>query len=169
MIRRILKGLRFSHKIALLSAVAALAFVLVFLLAELSRKTTDILLTQIETGYLPAFNLSRNLDEQFLLARRTLEDAAAAGDLSKLPQADLIRDHILQILQNGRTNPTISKTDIDILERSFQSYYNTARAATRSMMLDEVGEPMQASLQSMRVKYVDLSVQLSLFAGNAFR
>src|SRR5439155_9004676 len=104
----LLRRLRFSHKIGLLSLVAGLSFLLVFLLADHSRKTTDRLLTEIETGYLPAFDLSRNLEDRFHLIQRTLQDAASAADPSRLPQADQMNDKVLELLDKTKANPVVS-------------------------------------------------------------
>jgi HAMP domain-containing protein len=148
-----LKNLKFKHKIILLPSLAAAAFLLILFVSQLLGVRNETLLTRIESGYAPAFEISRNLEETLGGIQRGMQDAAAAADVEMLTETDGLRDRFLKQLDEGRTNVTMKIEDLDNLKVEFQAYYTFARETTEKLIRGKAGEETISALSLMKTKY----------------
>lgn len=148
-----LKDLKFKHKIILLPSLAAAAFLLILAVSQFLGAKNEALLTRIESGYAPALEMSRNLEETLGKIQRGMQDAVGAADAEMLTETDALRDQFLKQIEEGRRNPTIRTKELDDLKSRFQDYYTFARETAQKLMRGKVGEETVTALNSMKTKY----------------
>src|SRR3569832_1381698 len=118
-----LKNLKFKHKIILLPALATAAFLLILAVSQFLGVKNEALLTRIESGYAPALEMSRNLEETLGKIQRGMQDAVGAADAEMFVETDALRDRFLKQIEEGRRNPTVRIKELDDLKNAFQDYY----------------------------------------------
>jgi methyl-accepting chemotaxis protein len=145
--------LRFQHKMLIGPALAGLAFclVLAITLAFGSRSVSQM--QQVESGYYPSVEMSRDLEEDLNGIQRGLQDAVAAKNSDALAETDALQDKFLQRLQKEQNNPVLDHRDLDQLGTAMREYYVQARQNTESMIAGNVTEGLSQSLASMKDKY----------------
>jgi methyl-accepting chemotaxis protein len=148
-----LKDLKFKHKIILLPSLATASFLLILAVSQFLGAKNETLLTRIESGYAPALEMSRNLEETLGRIQRGMQDAAGASEAEMLTETDLLRDLFLKQLEEGRSNPTIRVQELNDLKSEFQTYYAATREITQKLIRGKVGEETVAALNAMKTKY----------------
>jgi methyl-accepting chemotaxis protein len=148
-----LKNWKIGYKIMLLPAVASIAFLVIVLLTPQAVTQNEDLMNQIETGYFPASEITRDLAQQLSVIQRGLQDAAAAQDIEFLAEPDAARDAFLAKLEEAKANPTLKDEGLDSLERRFEDYYELARDTTMRFFQEEVGEGLAGALETMQREY----------------
>ena len=151
--RRLTRGLKFLHKVALMPALAALGFLLVLLILETLGSRNDKLLGDIESGYFPAYEASDRLEETLSEIQRGLQDAVAASDRGLLAETDGLRDRFLVILGEASGNPTIEPARLQAIGSGFRGYYTLASSTSQRMIAGEAGEGLTRALQEMTAQY----------------
>jgi len=148
-----LKNLKFKHKIILLPSLATAAFLLILAVSQFLGVKNETLLTRIESGYAPALEMSRNLEETLGEIQRGMQDAAGAADAGLLSETDTLRDRFLKQLEGGRNIATTRIQDLDDMKNEFQAYYLLARETTQKLIRGKVEEETVAALNTMKTKY----------------
>lgn len=148
-----LKNLKFKYKVILMPSVVAIAFLLIFVITMWLGKKNDALLQSVETGYYPALEQSTGMETMLTAIQRSLLDAVAAKNQDALVETDALKDRLLQLLEEGRTNPTIEAGELQQLKLGIQEYYDLARETTQRMIGDDSGEYLHTALESMKTKY----------------
>ncbi|MEW6732077.1 MAG: methyl-accepting chemotaxis protein [Acidobacteriota bacterium] len=161
-----LKNLRFKHKIMLLPFLATGTFLLILTITQILGARNAALLIQIEAGYAPAVELSRDLVEKLAAIQRALQDAVAAADNDGLSEADALQEAFLKRLNEGASNTLIESGRLDYIKTSFQDYYGLARETSAKMINKETGEELTTRLESMQSKYKSLKEHLDLKASS---
>jgi methyl-accepting chemotaxis protein len=156
------KNLKFKYKIILMPALATGAFLLILFATQFFSGRNEKLLTQIETGYAPALELSRDLEEILGAIQRGLQDAVAAVDEDMLLTTDTYRDRFFKRLEEGREITTLSAEYLDNLKTIFQAYYTFARETSQRMIGGEAGEQMVSALELMTNHYNEMKEKLEL-------
>jgi methyl-accepting chemotaxis protein len=146
------RRLRFRSRVLLLPLVAALSYVLIFLInGYLGARDAEVL-TSIENGYVPEVALSNDLRRTIESIQRTLQDAVAAEDLDALARADALHARFDQQLAVGRSLPIAGAAGYDELERLSTRFYSLARATTEHLIrkdkLQNPGADLAAVAQS---------------------
>ena len=77
-----LKNWLISYKVMSLPAIASVVLLVIFILAPQAVTNNEDLLSEIETGYFPSSELTRDLVETLGGIQRGLQDAAAARYLA---------------------------------------------------------------------------------------
>ena len=72
-----LKNWRIAHKVMLTPLLATIAFLVIVILTPQATTKNEELMRQIEVGYFPASELTRDLEEILGGMQRGLQDAAA--------------------------------------------------------------------------------------------
>jgi methyl-accepting chemotaxis protein len=163
----VLKNLKFSHKIFLMPALAAVGIIVIFIAVQMSAGHTEGLVEQIDGGYIPKLELSRDLVETLAQIQRGLQDAAAAADPGILAETDNLSASFAARLDGERDNPTIDSQEREDLEASFNDYYDLARDTTRRLIAQETGDALSAALERMRTDYLEIKQSLERFADSA--
>ncbi len=145
--------LKFQHKMLIGPALAGLAFCLVLAIALIFGSRSVSQMQQVESGYYPSVEMSRDLEEDLSAIQRGLQDAVAAKNSDALTETDALKDKFLQRLQKEQNNPVLDHRDLDQLDADMREYYVQARQSTEGMIAGSVTEGLSQSLASMKAKY----------------
>ncbi len=153
--------LKVVHKVMLLPAVAAAAFLIILVAIPRAVIKNDEVFSAIETGYFPAWELHRDLGEKLASIQRQLQDAAAAKDTEFLAEADHSRDEMLARMDEGKKIPNLDPREIASLEADFAAYFDLARHATERLIAADTGEAVTRDLDAMRARYIGIQQRLA--------
>src|SRR6478736_6230229 len=122
--------MKFEHKLLLGPALAVLAFCLVLgiTLAFGSRSITQM--QQVQTGYYPSVEMSRDLEDDLNKIQRGLQDAVAAKNSEALNETDALKDQFLERLQKGRSNQVLDRRDLEQLDAEMRDFFFNDPATT---------------------------------------
>jgi len=148
------KSWKIAHKAYLMPVVAAVALLLVAVAAVRAVTGNIGILEELENGYSPAAELTRDLAETLAGIQREFQDAAAAQDPTMLEAADASRDRFLTLLAQGRDNPTLEAAALKRVDERFRGYYTLARGTVLGMIRRETGEAAAANVRKTRDEYV---------------
>ncbi|HLL05022.1 MAG TPA: methyl-accepting chemotaxis protein [Myxococcaceae bacterium] len=129
--------MKFKYKLLLGPAFAALFLLLILGLSNWVSRRNEALLSNIETGYVPAVALSRDLDRLLSRLQRELQDAVAAEDEELLGQASRLPHEFEARLDSERYNPVIPSERREALRRQFVAYASHALSTSRRLMRRE--------------------------------
>ncbi len=152
--------LKVVHKVMLLPAVAAAAFLIILVVIPRAVIKNDEVFSSIETGYFPAWELHRDLGEKLASIQRQLQDAASAKDSGFLAEADRAKDEMLARMEEGKKIPNLDPRELAGLSADFSAYYDLARRATQRLIAGDTGEGVARDLDSMRARYVGVETRL---------
>ncbi len=99
-----LKYLKFKHKILLIPFLALSAFFLLLFVSQLFMGRNNALLSEIEQSFVPALELSHDLERTLMDLQRSMQDAVASSDEEELSLANTYYEHILNLFEQVRTN-----------------------------------------------------------------
>ncbi len=154
------KNLKFNHKIFFIPSLAALTFMIIFIMTQSFTRKNAELLNRIVSGYAPAWELSRDLLETLGSIQRSLQDAVAAADEDELARTDSLRYQFLQRINSEKENPVLNAAQLNNIQNMFLEYYNLSRGVSLNMIRGQSGQKMTQSLESMREKYLTLRKKL---------
>ena len=129
-----LPRLKFRHRINLLVLLAAIALVAVTAVTLVHNRRSERQLSGIEERYVPLLEIDRDLDRLFTGSVRALEDAAGAGEDTKLDEADQLSVEFLQHLAAGDAAIRANGGDPGALAASYRTYYANAREVAKSLV-----------------------------------
>jgi methyl-accepting chemotaxis protein len=145
--------LKFQHKMLIGPALAGVSFCLVLTITLIFGTRSVGQMQQVETGYYPSVEMSRDLEEDLSAIQRGLQDAVAAKNSEALAETDALKDKFLQRLQKEQSNSVLDRRDLEVLDAEMRDYYLQARQSTERMISGSVTEDLSQSLASMRAKY----------------
>ena len=116
------RNLTFGYKVSLLPTLAAVGFVMILLASVFLGQRSENLLILIESGYVPSFELSRDLETDLGDIRQTLQEAIDSRDPARLAAADSVRDAFNRRVDAGRDNPLLEAEQFNRLAGVFQAY-----------------------------------------------
>ena len=149
-----------TRRILALPAMAAAAFLLLLILSVVAGARNERVLQQIESGYYPAQELSRDLQDDLGRIQQALRDAVATGESDGLAETDRVRDQALERLDKARANPVLEAQDLSRLSSQITAYYDLARRTSERMIRKETGEDIGAALENMRERFNQLRQDL---------
>src|ERR1700730_10456183 len=88
------RSMRFSHKVALMPALAGLSFLGVLLINEVTVRANARLIGAIQREYLPALELSRAVGSTLVQVQRSLQDAVTAAERDEVDRADTFSEEL---------------------------------------------------------------------------
>jgi methyl-accepting chemotaxis protein len=145
--------LKFQHKMLIGPALAGLAFCFVLAITLILGSRSISQMQQVQTGYYPSVEMSRDLEEDLNAIQRSLQDAVAAKNRDALVETDALKDEFLQRLQKEQNNPVLDHQELDQLASEMREYYDLARQSSESMIAGSMNEGLSQSLVSMKSKY----------------
>ncbi len=145
--------LKFQQKMLIGPALAGISFCLVLAITLVLGSRSAGQMQQVESGYYPSVEMSRDLEEDLDAIQRGLQDAVAAKNSEALAETDALKDRFLQRLQKEQNNPVLDHRDLDQLDAEMRDYYVQARQSTEGMIAGSVTEDLSQSLASMKTKY----------------
>lgn len=155
------RNLTFGYKVSLLPTLAAVGFVMILLASVVLGDRSENLLIRIESGHVPSFELSRNLEADLSDIRQTLQYAIDSRNLAGLVAADSVRDAFDQRIDAGRGNPLLEADEFNRLAGVFQIYYATARATARRRIGGETGATIQSLISAVNTQHAELRTMLA--------
>ena len=154
------KNLKLVYKMMLLPTLATSGFLLIMLVSWLLGARNAQLLNRIETGYAPALELSRDLEETLQEIHRGMLDVVMTGYRDALSDMDPLRDQFLERLNQGKQNPVIKEGDLQVIQAQFLEYYDSVRETAKRMIAQESGDGSQAVVERMQETYSRLTETL---------
>ena len=154
-----LNQLKFTHRILLMPILATVAFLLIFVIYLIGRSTEENLMTQVESNYFPALELSHTLERDMDQIQRNFQDAVAASDMDQLQDAKKVHDELKATLKKG-SEIKKGKDVFEGIETSVDQYYALASDVSERMIRKERGEKLLADLQSLEKVQRDLHQQI---------
>src|SRR5262249_33546474 len=142
----------FRRKMLLFPALAGTAMAVVLLLGLLTGRRNEHLFEDIDRGWYPALEASRDQQQTLAAVQRGLQDAVAAKDTDKLSETDALRDEFVRVA-GVAAGPGDDPAQREALRAAFLEYYGLARATSQRMIGGGRDESVIAALESMRTKY----------------
>ncbi len=158
--------MKFRHKIAMLPLIATLTFVAILLVSWRGSVRNENLMVQIESGYFPASELSRDLDETLVAIQHGLQDAVMSSERDLLQETDDLHEFFQSRLRDAKTVTTLDPDQMTEFATQMSRYYALARKTSLRMMERETGEDMMAAMEDMRTSYNALQQRLVTFKEN---
>jgi methyl-accepting chemotaxis protein len=155
-----LKNLSLRWKVILLPCFAAVGFLLLMAVNFVLGRGEEKQLGQIEAGFVPSLELSRDLEDTLTALQRQLQDAVAAQDAEGLTAAGALRDRFLKRLDDEKENPVIDRDEREKLVRAFQDYWTLASAVSGRMISAKAGEDLTQNLTSMTSQFNQITETL---------
>jgi len=152
--------LKFQHKMLIGPGLAAIAFCFVLTITLIFGTRSVSQMQQVETGYYPSVEMSRDLEEDLNGIQRGLQDAVAAKNNEALAETDALKDKFLQRLQKEQSNPVLDRRDLEQMDSQMRDYYLQARQSTERMISGSVTDDLSQSLAAMRAKYNSIHEKL---------
>lgn len=154
--------LQFRHRISLLVVLATLALAIVTSVALVLGSRVEVQLTGIETRYVPLIELNADLERLFAATTRALEDAASAGEPSKLDEADRLSAEFLERLSRGERAVIDNGADPSALAALFRDYYTIAREVSAELAAGQPFGLLGSAIETMTKQQQELVRQLAL-------
>ena len=156
-----LKYLKFKHKILLIPFLALSAFFLLLFVSQLFMGRNNALLSEIEQSFVPALELSHDLERTLTDLQRGMQDAVAAADEEELSLAHTHYEHILILFEQVRTNSFFEQDQLAALIQEFEAYYTLANSTSRQLIAGAtLDEETVARLSEMSEKYNAIKAQI---------
>lgn len=152
--------LPFRYKMLLVPSIAIIGFCIVLLVTLTLGNQSVSRMQEVQAGYYPSVEMSRDLEDDLSAIQRGLQDAVAAKNAGALAETDQLRDKFLQRLSDGMNNPSLDRRDLDQLKADITDYYAVARQATERMISGAGGEDLTSSLGTMSNKYNAIKTKL---------
>jgi two-component system, cell cycle sensor histidine kinase and response regulator CckA len=147
---------KFAERVLLMPVLAAVLFLGVLLVNEVTGRANTRLIEAIENDYVPALTVYRDAQAALLDTQRALQDAVTADDPLLLREADAHSRRLLEVLESGRPNKAFHLDEIPLVETSFAAYYDGARATSARLMSGESGDDLQPDIEKMSARYRSL-------------
>jgi signal transduction histidine kinase len=143
------RRLKFRHRIGLLLFLAGTALVAVTIVTLLLGRQSARQVTGIETEYVPLIELDRDLKRTAADTTKAFEDAAGAGEDTKLADAEHLRAAFLKRIAEGRDAIIKNGADPDALAAAFDTYYASAREVTKALIAGTPAADLTAQIAMM--------------------
>lgn len=152
---------KFKYKVGLLPVLAALSFIVIFVVNQYLGSQSSANLRAIESGYFPALETDKELETTLAQLQRQIQDAVAAQETELLAETEVLRKSFMEQLKAGRENPVADLDRIASLEQQFSEYYQLAVSTSRLMIEqasneEVIAEGIVAALESMSNKYNEI-------------
>jgi methyl-accepting chemotaxis protein len=157
------KNLKVAQKVALMPVLALVGFVIVVLTSAHLMGQASEELTDIEQGYFPAVEASRDLQETLTAIQRALQDAVNARDAGTLAESDVQRDRFTATVTGLGRNRLLPPGEVERIGAAFDGYYRLARATSADMIAGRHGDALDRAMRSMQQQYNDIRSRLEQF------
>jgi len=143
----------FRYKMLIVPTLAMIGFCIVLLVTLTLGNQSVSKMQEVQIGFYPSVEMSRDLEDDLGAIQRGLQDAVAAKNAGALAETDGLRDKFIQRLSDGMNNPSLDRRDLDQLQADMTDYYAMARQTTEHMITGAAGEDLTSSLTTMSSKY----------------
>jgi methyl-accepting chemotaxis protein len=151
-----LNDLKLVQKVGLLPLTGGLGFLLILVVSLGLGLRSASRLGEIENGYVPSLELSRDMEDLLAELQRSMQDAVASADPTILDETAALRDAFRARVEVSRQTATNDSTRLETIANGFEEYYGTAYAASSRMIAGETGDAVVTALQTMTQEYNDI-------------
>lgn len=127
-------NLKFKYKILVLPIIAAGVLLCILSITKEEHKRNEILLDKFKQGYIPALEMTRDVQATLERIQRDFQDAISTSDEELIEETDALRNTSLSRIQGEKSNIVIEANELDALEQVFQDYYTLARKTATAMI-----------------------------------
>ena len=152
--------LKLRHRIGLLVVLAGVALLVVTAMLLVLGKRSQDELTGIETRYVPLIELDRDLKRTYAELSRALEDAAGAGEESRLEDGDRLAGEFHALLVAGGRSIVDNGGDPKALATAFDRYYKIAREVSAALVIETPSAQITGAIEAMRAAQSELDALL---------
>lgn len=163
MFNKMLSKLTFAQRLILMPIIAGVAFAIIFITILAVSYYNNSIIREIELGYSPALELSRDLIEQLTNIQRKLQAAVASSDQDILAETNTLKDEFLNTISKSKDITTIKKEETEEIKTNFNSYYDIAYQTSERMLSKETGEGLNAAIEKMSKDYNSFQELLQKF------
>jgi two-component system cell cycle sensor histidine kinase/response regulator CckA len=154
---------KFSQKVMLIPVVAVLCFSVAIVVDYLTDKANARLLEQVQTSYLPAMQLSHEVESSLTTVERHLGRAVSAVAPDELIAADGVSHDLLQQLERGRVSGKLSTPEALALRTSFGRYYADRREQAERLLNQRSGDSSKHALGQPALELNELRATIDEF------
>jgi signal transduction histidine kinase len=155
-----MRRLDFRQKMSLPAGAAALCFVILLVITWRFGRQNEEVLTRIETGHVPALEMSRDLESILSDLRRALQDAVSAEDEEAVEAAGAFKDDFHRRLAAARDNPAVDSARLARVASLFDAYEEQARNGSQRLIRRDSSPDLSASLHRMASSFLALEKEL---------
>ncbi len=152
--------MKIRHKILGIPALAATAFLVIFLITMIGGSKNAQVLEEIETVHVQKMALVYKIQEEVTKIRTKLQNAAQSADMDQVNQADEVSQGLAVHFKQLENLENEEKAVIVDLHKSYQEYYALARSTTQKFINNEVSADLFANVQRMNQIYAGVVEQL---------
>lgn len=163
MFNKMLSKLTFAQRLILMPIIAGVAFAIIFITILAVSYYNNSIIREIELGYSPALELSRDLIEQLTNIQRKLQAAVASSDQDILAETNTLKDEFLNTISKSKDITTIKKEETEEIKTNFNSYYDIAYQTSERMLSKETGEGLNSAIEKMSKDYNSFQELLQKF------
>jgi CheY-like chemotaxis protein/signal transduction histidine kinase len=140
----------FRAKLTAIVGIAAFAFVILIVVSAAIAGRVGSQLGDIQGRYLPRLELGPQLDSEFELLKRSLQDAVGARDGDALESTRTQYDALIHHLAAGQQ--VLEGSEASALRDALQEYFEEAYDVSRRMIEGETGEGLVEAISVMQTK-----------------
>jgi signal transduction histidine kinase len=145
----VLERLRFRHRIGLLLGLAAVALVTVTIVTLVLGRSAERQLRGVETRFVPLVDLNSDLKRMAGDLSKAFEDAAGAGEESKLAEADQLEATIRARIDAGHQVIVNNGADPAALIASLESYSKAAHTLAAAYIRGDEASQLTPQMVAM--------------------
>ena len=155
------KSLKLKNKILLTSLLEIIALFLLFFVSQFFMERNTDLLSEIESNFVPALELGRDMEQMLIEIQRTMQYAVAASDEDSFKTSDQLYKNLIRLFDKGDENSFFKMKGLNLLKNEFKDYYSIARQ--NSMFLvkgNTLDEELINDLKNMKEQYNSIKNRL---------
>jgi len=156
-----LKKLTLKQKMFFIPFLAALAFIIVFFITRSYSKKNEKLLSRVVMGYVPAWELNRDLIDTMHLLNQQMDETIKNRDEGGIFTLDTLRQQFLGQLESGKKNSVIEVNSIDYLRNLFEDYYTLTREICLRGIKGERIERLSKDLKAISNRFNFIKAKLN--------
>jgi len=155
---------RFTTRIMALPVLTAVTFAVMFAIGFSNFRTTNQLVSRLQSEFFTAVNLSHGLETEAMRIRHGLDTAVSLSDAEMVEEIDRMADRFRELLEAGRQVPSVDPAQLAELTTTFERFLALARQVTLQLIAQDdvavVDPQILVSAGNMNRDYEELRAQL---------
>jgi len=153
-------NINFRYKMFTLPGMTVIFFAFVLLTVQHFGRKNEELLTLLEKGHYPAFELARDLKDNLDGVQRSLHNAVSDADAEAIIAAEPYANAFLESVRSSRSNPVLDIESLDELEEQFSNYYESAQRVSEQMISGGFSKGLADQISSTGKRFDALTATL---------
>jgi methyl-accepting chemotaxis protein len=152
--------MKFRTKVILLPVIASLELFIILAVFYISNAEISKMMGDIEEGYIPALEISRNLEDGPMRIQRILQNIVTSDDVIMLFEVDSVKQQFINLLDEAEKYKSISGEKVAEIREAFNEYYNLAYDIYEKVE-DGSDKNLNGNMELISKKHIALSVLLN--------